>query len=160
MDDWKQTAVEIDVNDGAANGQKFKRPVKADPYGIAKRNGLLGFTKFFGISVQEFSVNFSENYRQYNAEDHELEPKVLAENYRTPELSTADAVLMAARQMIALEIATDLQVRATFREIVQRTATVSTLPTEQGMLEIDEQHEFYVSFIGAAISEFCNVVEI
>lgn len=104
--------------------------------------------------MQEFSVNFSENYRQYNAEDHEIEPKLLAENYRTNELTTAEAVLAAARHMIATEMATDLQIRSAFREIVQRTSTVSTTPTDRGMLEIDEQHEFYVCWFYSLASSF------
>jgi transcriptional accessory protein Tex/SPT6 len=85
--------------------------------------------------------------KRHIVDDDERDPETLAEDYKCPEFSTTFSVLGAARVMIAGEISTCLPVRSWLREIVRLSAVVNVVPTERGKTEIDEAHEYYVSWI-------------
>lgn len=146
MDEWKQTNTNTNSNSNDTTRQ-LKRPVRLDVYGKAKENGLEEFSRAFGITAEEYAVNLSEKYRQFIIEDNESEATLLAEQFKCVAFPTAESVLAAARHLLATDIATNLRVRSVFRQMVRQTATVSVRPTEKGLLEIDEQHELFVSLI-------------
>ena len=56
-----------------------------------------------------------------------------------------DAVIQAARFYLTREIATDLKIRVGFRKLFPDISFVNVRPTERGLTEIDETHEYYVS---------------
>ena len=99
------------------------------------------------MSAEEFGANFHDNYRIHNVEDHPEDPLSLAEQYKCGEFPTADAVIRATRLLLAQELSTDILVRSTLRDFVERTATISVSPTERGKMEMDEFHDYYVALL-------------
>ncbi len=72
------------------------------------------------------------------------EQDYLIENNNS-EFVTAEAVLKAARYVLARELAFDPHVRQSLRNTYHEHAEVSTYPTPKGKKEVDWYHAYFVS---------------
>lgn len=100
----------------------------------------------FGITSDQFAVNVQTNKKREFAEDPDVLPHELADQYtQYPEFPTGDKALQAAKVMLAEEIYMNPRMRAALRQRWFTRALIHVNPTEKGIRQIDEQHQYYVS---------------
>lgn len=112
---------------------------------------LYNLVRSFGITAEQFGLNFAEDKKLHFPEDPEEMPLDLADQYtRDPvtkeptRYSTGEAAFEAAKNMFSEEIFHDLRTRNFLREkIVRALVRMDVFATEKGKRSIDETHQFY-----------------
>ncbi|KAK9447616.1 SH2 domain-containing protein [Limtongia smithiae] len=111
---------------------------------------IYNVVRAFGLTAEQFGVNFQENEKLHNPTDSPDFPLDLVDHFIKPADGTepnSDAAMSAfssAKSMYAEEIFHDLRTRNFLRKkIIRALARMNVHPTEKGRRTIDETHEFY-----------------
>ncbi|XP_071442779.1 transcription elongation factor SPT6 isoform X2 [Hetaerina americana] len=132
-----------DEAEDVLESETLKRAVRSGPYAICRKAGLDGLAKKFGLSPEQFAENLRDNYQRHEVEQDPVEPSDVAREYITPQFSTPDDVLRAAKFMVATQLSREPLVRRCVRETFFERAKITVRPTKKGMKEIDENHPCY-----------------
>lgn len=114
----------------------------------------------FGIQPHQVVLNFLASNHVHFVEDQELNPTVYAEQFGDPNLDpskalSAEELLRRARMILATELGKDPLLRSQMRKIFQEEARISVLPTERGMIKIDQHNPYFVSELNYEIFDNC-----
>jgi len=109
----------------------------------------------FGFTAQHLADDIVANFKQHDITDEEVLPEVVAESYTQDSLKTTDAVLSAARYVLARDVAMHPEVRRVVREVYFKHCEISTAPTARGKREIDAFHIYAVCH---NTNVFCRVI--
>lgn len=60
---------------------------------------------------------------------------------------SAESLLERARLLIAMELGKDPLLKSVIRDLYKKHAVISCLPTEKGLVTIDDYHPFFVSLL-------------
>ena len=118
----------------------LKQTLDAGPYAMCRKNGICGFAKKFGLTPEQYAENLRDSYQRHEPEQEPTEPSELAKEYLTPNFSTVEDVLHAAKFVVARQIAREPLLRKSVREIFYERAKISVKSTKKGLKEIDENH--------------------
>ncbi|XP_076154074.1 transcription elongation factor SPT6 [Alosa pseudoharengus] len=124
-------------------GPVLKMASRRDMYSICQRVGLDGLAKKFGLTPEQFGENLRDSYQRHETEQFPAEPLELAKDYICGQFSTPEAVLEAARYMVALQIAREPLVRHVIRQTFQERAKINIKPSKKGKKDVDEAHYAY-----------------
>ena len=140
--------------------KRAKRPSRRkNRYTYFCKRGYRALAEEFGLSARQFGENF-RSASQYgsgmqmhvplDADDEPLEvAKVCADRLGESaaragitDQKMAERLLNAARLILVTEIVADMQVMQTAREILCKpgTVSISTIPTRQGIAQVDDTH--------------------
>ncbi|KND02484.1 chromatin-remodeling histone chaperone SPT6, partial [Spizellomyces punctatus DAOM BR117] len=122
--------------------QTFKRAKRKTPYEIARSAGLGEIVQMFNCDARRIASSISA-FRSRDAKVPSETPLEVAERYVEGPYKSAEAVLEAARMMLAAEIAVDPTFRAFVRKVYSTDAALTVTPTKKGKAEIDETHPYY-----------------
>lgn len=87
----------------------------------------------------------AEKQRLLEIEHKRWASNPMAQNKPSPSKEvTGQELLDRARQLIAIELGKDPLLRSEIRGLFKESAQLSCLPTEKGLIKIDEQHPYYV----------------
>lgn len=146
--------------------KKHKMPSRMSAYEVAKKSiisrladvsffirPLVYFTdRFFrqgyGIASHQVVMNFLAEQQVHFVEDQDLHPAIFAEGFADPDPTkalSADELLKRSRMINATELGKDPVLREKIREAFREDALISVLPTERGVMKIDEQNPAFVS---------------
>ncbi|KAK9235923.1 SH2 domain-containing protein [Lipomyces kononenkoae] len=147
------------AEDGEANGvdgailMSVKRPNSRYTSFERIRSGYVySLVQAFGITADQFGVNFAEDQKLHFTEDPSDFPLDLADKYTQAERETlehplyqdSEAAFNAAKGMFAEEIFHDLQTRNFLRKkLIRALVRVNIYATDKGKKAIDETHPFY-----------------
>ncbi|KAK9370436.1 SH2 domain-containing protein [Lipomyces kononenkoae] len=148
-----------EVEDGETNGEygaihtSVKRPNSRYTAFDRIRSGYVyNLVQAFGITADQFGVNFAEDQKLHFTEDPSDFPLDLADKYTQTERETlehplyqdSEAAFSAAKGMFAEEIFHDLQTRNFLRKkLIRALIRVNIYATDKGKKAIDETHPFY-----------------
>ncbi|KAJ3086511.1 Transcription elongation factor spt6, partial [Quaeritorhiza haematococci] len=121
----------------------FKRAYRATPYEDAKRAGLEEFVKMYGIDVQGFVASLAQHVKQHFPEDVAEYPEEAALRFTSTGFPNAEAVMKAARFMLAQHIGNDPTLRTFLRRVYETDAAITVTPTKRGIAEIEPHHPYY-----------------
>lgn len=86
----------------------------------------------------------AEKQRLMDIERKRWATNPMAQNEPSPSKEiTADLMLERARLLIAMELGKDPLLRLEIRNVFKKSALVSCLPTEKGLVTIDENHPYF-----------------
>ncbi|KAG9156361.1 hypothetical protein Leryth_009224 [Lithospermum erythrorhizon] len=129
---------EVGVDEG-----QFKRPKRKSQYNICSKAGLWEVVNKFGYSSEQFGLLISlEKMRLDELEDARETPEEMASSFTCMMFDSPQAVLKGARHMAAVEISREPCVRKHVRSIFMDHAVVSTNPTSEGDVAIDDFHQY------------------
>ncbi|KAK7206919.1 transcription elongation factor spt6 [Myxozyma melibiosi] len=129
-----------------------KRPNSRFQHFETIRSGnIYNLVRSFGITAEQFGLNFAEDKKLHFPEDPEEMPLDLADLYthdpvtnEPTRYSTGEAAFDAAKNMFAEEIFHDLRTRNFLREkIVRALVRMDVIASDKGKKVIDETHQFY-----------------
>lgn len=126
--------------DDAVKAATVKRASRWCMYLKAVEAGICDVSSRFGLTAAQFGRNMKDNYQRYEVEQESVEPKELAAEKVGTYFSTVGHVLVAARHIVAMQIAHDPQVRACLRLVYTDRCKINVRPTRKGLSEIDENH--------------------
>ena len=129
----------------AQKARIFKKPTWRVAYEGAKRNNLAKFAKMFGVDSKLYSQSLITRQALHFPEDSARNPEEAAEEYICTLFPTVEKVLVATREMIALEISADPTLRNFLRRVYSTDAVITVTPTSKGKTEIKPGHKYYVS---------------
>jgi transcription elongation factor SPT6 len=146
---------QLNLNSGRT--RKLKLAPWKSLYLDCKKNEIEEMAKLFNINYNDFVLSVTGQQTLHFPEDHPVPPLVAADTFISNRFGKADAVLKAARHMIAHEISCNSTLRSFLRRIYFTDAVVSVVPTDKGSKEIESQHPYYVRFhnIYNSHSNFC-----
>eukprot|EP00698_Gefionella_okellyi_P002106 TRINITY_DN1197_c0_g1_i1.p1 TRINITY_DN1197_c0_g1~~TRINITY_DN1197_c0_g1_i1.p1 ORF type:complete len:1477 (+),score=316.59 TRINITY_DN1197_c0_g1_i1:41-4471(+) len=122
---------------------EIKRPAHKDLYAHYKQlSGIEGVLAAFKMSVDAVASNVAAGYLQNDIPDAQLTPDEAAELVNHHFDGNTEAVLKAARFVLARDIVAHPYVRKFVREYFYEHAELNTLPTEKGSREIDVFHMY------------------
>ncbi|TGZ80510.1 transcription elongation factor Spt6 [Ascodesmis nigricans] len=105
---------------------------------------IYSLVRAFGITAEQYATNVSVGRKREFAEDPDVLPEILAEQYvDPPECSTGNTALDAAKAMLAQEIFHHPAVRNAMRLQWFVNCVIHVNPTEKGVKQIDDQHQYY-----------------
>ncbi|RWS30565.1 Transcription elongation factor SPT6-like protein, partial [Leptotrombidium deliense] len=116
---------------------------RKDTYTICKEAGIIGLAIKFGLTPEQFAENVRDNYVKHEVEQYPIDPLEVAHDYVCNRFATPDAVLKAAKFMVAKQISSDPLVRQCIRKEFFERAKMHVKPTKKGYKEIDENHPCY-----------------
>ncbi|KAK9462225.1 SH2 domain-containing protein [Lipomyces oligophaga] len=130
---------------------RMKRPnSRSSTFEQIRSGPLYHLVRAFGISSEQFGLNFAEDKKLHFPEDPVELPLVMAEEYTKSSSSDhflyddPDAALTSAKNMFAEEIFHDLRTRSFLRDhIIRALVRINIHATERGKKVIDEGHQFY-----------------
>ncbi|KZO97710.1 hypothetical protein CALVIDRAFT_535812 [Calocera viscosa TUFC12733] len=124
--------------------QKMKRPTRQSAYEVARASTVSGLADSFGLPPSDAILRFLAKGIQPPAHEPEIAPPALAEQYAPEGFSgPPEELLEKARFILATEFGKDPLLRQAVRSKFERDAVVSTRPTEQGIVKIDEYHPYF-----------------
>ncbi|KZT53981.1 transcription elongation factor Spt6 [Calocera cornea HHB12733] len=124
--------------------QKMKRPTRQSAYEVARASTVSGLADNFGLTPSDAILRFLARGIQPPAHEPEISPLTLAEQYAPVGFSgIPEDLLQKARFILATEFGKDPLLRHTVRQKFEKEAVVSTRPTEQGIVKIDEYHPYF-----------------
>ncbi|KZT09507.1 transcription elongation factor SPT6 [Laetiporus sulphureus 93-53] len=126
--------------------KKPKKPSRISAYELAKKSVVSKLAEGFGIQPQEVALNFVSGNNTYFIEDQELNPIAYAEQFADPDAGRAQSpeeLLSRARMILATELGKDPLLRQEIRTVFKSDALVSVLPTERGVMKIDEHNPYF-----------------
>ncbi|KAK9454459.1 SH2 domain-containing protein [Dipodascopsis uninucleata] len=105
----------------------------------------------FGISAEQFGLNFAEDKKLHFTEDPDSYPLEIAEQIANGDFlndpapyTDAESALQAAKNMFAEEIFHDLRTRNFLRKnIIRALVRINVHATDKGKKIIDESHKYY-----------------
>lgn len=100
--------------------------------------------RMFDFTAQQLADDISANFRQRDISDPESTPEDIASGFVSETLKTPEAVLGAARLVLAHDVAMHPEVRRLVRDVYFKYCEVSTTPTTRGKREIDAFHIYAV----------------
>jgi transcription elongation factor SPT6 len=115
---------------------------------LGRISGCLSVSQGFGIQPQDVVLNFLAQHHTQFIDDQELNPIAFADQFVDPDTvkpQSPEELLTRARMLLATELGKDPLLRQEMREMFKEYAQVSVLPTEKGMVKIDEHHAYYVN---------------
>lgn len=131
----------MNMDEDKPKEKKRKRRRAGNPlYYHLKKEGLAEAAAKFGISAEQLGVNLIDNALTHAPEDLEEDPTDFAATFLSDKSPTIEYVVAACQHILAVEIACDPKIRQVVRNMFEEQATISTLPTKDGKLEIDERH--------------------
>ena len=95
-------------------------------------------------------MNFMSATNSRSVEEQDIEPLAFAEQFVDPTAmtpQTPEELLRRARMIIATELGKDPMLRQEMRNRFKLDALVSVLPTDRGVIKIDEHHPYFVCTI-------------
>eukprot|EP00958_Prasinococcus_capsulatus_P006789 scaffold630_cov399-Prasinococcus_capsulatus_cf.AAC.24 len=138
--------------------ESFKRAQRKTLHAACQRAGIGELLPKIGLSAKEFSENLARFgevdpdsidivslQQQHQVQDDlttGLMPEDLAESFTNKEFDAAEKVLKAARQMLAIEIAHEPNVRQFIRDLYYDLGVVTTTPSVEGNRVIDGFHRY------------------
>nr|XP_018907506.1 PREDICTED: transcription elongation factor SPT6-like [Bemisia tabaci] len=146
--------VEVEVTDDEAepetqSEEKDEEPevvkpaVRRSPYSLCRKAGIGGFVKRFGLLPEQFAENLRDKYQRNEVKQEPVGPLVLAKEYTSSRFTSPEDVVLAAKYMLAMQIAKEPLVKSCVRETFFEQAKIDVRPTKKGMKEIDENHSCY-----------------
>ncbi|KAJ8097964.1 SH2 domain-containing protein [Lipomyces tetrasporus] len=140
-------------SNGATIHASVKRPnSKYTSFERIRSGNVYNIVRAFGITAEQFGLNFAEDQKLHFTEDPSDFPLDLADKYTQPDPQSlapplyddSDAAFNAAKGMFAEEIFHDLQTRNFLRKkIIRALVRLNVYATEKGKKTIDETHPFY-----------------
>lgn len=131
---------------------------RKDFYTVCQEAGILGLATRFGLTPEQFGENLRDAYQKYEVEQIPIEPEEFANDYICTRFPDVEAVLKAAKYMVARQLASDPIVRKVTRQVFFERAVIHVRPTKKGMKEVDESHPCftYKYLRNKPVSEFSN----
>lgn len=121
-----------------------------------RAGNVYNMVKAFGITADQFSHNVQTSKKREFAEDPDALPHEVADRFtQYPEFPTGEKVLQAAKVMLAEEIYLNPRMKAAMRQRWFTRAVIHVDPTEKGVKQIDEQHQYYVGLV-LGVVESCG----
>ncbi|CAB4057108.1 SUPT6H [Lepeophtheirus salmonis] len=112
----------LDSEDSATDDQDLLRQAsKNDPYSICRKYGLIGMSKRFGLTPEQFAENLRDGYQRHDLDQEPSEPLEVAAEYVNQKFKDPNDVLKAVQVCCC-------------NAIKQRAG---------GLTEIDESHYCY-----------------
>ncbi|KAJ4828465.1 hypothetical protein Tsubulata_018175 [Turnera subulata] len=125
-------------------GRKFRGDKRILQHSDGSGASLLELAVKFGCSSEQFGLNLTqENLGMVSWVDTNESPEVIASKFTGESFQSPEAVLEAARHMVALEMSCEPSVRSYVRGIFTDKALVSTNPTPEGDEAIHSFHQFW-----------------
>ncbi|CAK7566313.1 MAG: Transcription elongation factor spt6 [Sporothrix epigloea] len=132
------------------NGREGQGPVTKRPGGKSttvfertRKAKAAEFVKAYGITPDRLAQNALRLGKKVATDDVAKLPVDLADSLTDDVYPTADAVILAARQLYVEELFCSLRIRKHFRVAYYTSGLVSCTRTEKGLRRIDEAHPFY-----------------
>ena len=131
--------------DGQVQGSLTKRPGAKSTtiFERTRKAKAADFVKAYGITPDRLAQNALRLGKKASADDVAKLPVDLADSLTDDVYATADAVILAARQLYAEELFVSPRIRKHFRVAYYTSGLVSCMRTEKGLRRIDEAHPFY-----------------
>ncbi|XP_040577453.1 transcription elongation factor SPT6 [Lepeophtheirus salmonis] len=134
----------LDSEDSGTDDQDLLRQAsKNDPYSICRKYGLIGMSKRFGLTPEQFAENLRDGYQRHDLDQEPSEPLEVAAEYVNQKFKDPNDVLKAVKFVVATQLSREPEVRRVTREIFNERATICVAPTKKGLTEIDESHYCY-----------------
>ncbi|VEL07789.1 unnamed protein product [Protopolystoma xenopodis] len=135
------TTCGIDPQTGRTIRQRHTRVPAA--YQVARRAGLTGLVRRFGLTAGQFADNLADQYARHEVDQCPMLPNDAAADFFGSQFETSHSALAAARYMLAFEISREPVVRRAARRLVASQASIRLTPTAKGVRDIDENHPLY-----------------
>ncbi|OLL26201.1 Transcription elongation factor spt6 [Neolecta irregularis DAH-3] len=133
---YSQIIRDVSINSG------LKKPSGKHAVYERIRNGhIYNIVKAFGITAEQYGINFQDEIKRYSPDDPYDEPLAVAVSFSCDERE--EDSLSAARMMLAEEIVNDLAVRKRMRMVFFTQGSINVHPTDRGIRKIDESHPYY-----------------
>jgi transcription elongation factor SPT6 len=117
--------------------------VNLHAYYLCARAGLYGLLKKYALSPEQLAENMRDNCQQHKVSHTTTEPLFAAVEYVSLEFPNPSEVLKMANYMLAVQIAKEPLILQCVRESFFERARIDVIPTEKGLMEIDENHNLY-----------------
>eukprot|EP00096_Caligus_rogercresseyi_P013174 TRINITY_DN584_c0_g1_i1.p1 TRINITY_DN584_c0_g1~~TRINITY_DN584_c0_g1_i1.p1 ORF type:complete len:1752 (-),score=659.27 TRINITY_DN584_c0_g1_i1:156-5411(-) len=121
----------------------LKQASKSDPYSICRKHGLVGMSKRFGLTPEQFAENLRDGYQKHDLDQEPSEPLEVASEYVNDKFKDPQDILKAVKFVVATQLSREPEVRRVTREIFNDRAIITVTPTKNGITEIDENHYCY-----------------
>jgi transcription elongation factor SPT6 len=107
---------------------------------------ILNSLQAYGIRTHDVVLNYVADSKLHFIDDNELSPEALADQYIDPDgnSQTAETTLARARMILATELGKDPLLRQEVRALFKNQALVSCVPTERGIVKINEFSPWFV----------------
>ena len=137
--------VEEDDTDLDNRLSSLKLAHRKDAYTICRELGVGGLASKYGLTANQLGENIRDQYTKNEVVQYEREPLDAAQDYVCTRFPTPQTVLVAARSMVAKEIACNPIVRKCMRTAFVENGRVNCRPTPKGLKEgiNDETHPSY-----------------
>jgi transcription elongation factor SPT6 len=129
----------------AALDAPHKRRVRPSNFQLMKRAGIEEAAKLFDVDIRAFVTSVINRVKMMNPKDDILPPDMAMDTFvqEASRFSSSDAVVRAAKSMIAEKLAMDPLFRRHLRDEFSARCMVTVTPTDKGKAVITEGHEYY-----------------
>jgi transcription elongation factor SPT6 len=134
---------DMSISEGERTAQR--RPGAGKPvYERTRAGKVYKLVKAFGISAEQFALNFQLGKKREFAEDPGRLPLDMADECTEyPDFPTGETAMLAAKKMFAEEMFMNPRMRLAMRPRWFTRALIHVNVTEKGVKLIDEYHQFY-----------------
>lgn len=113
------------------------------PLAIFANDKICNFIKNTEMTTEQFLMNIKVGFILRKAANSKTTPSELAIQYTSEQFPNANAVLAAAKNVVATQISYEPALKKFVRAEYFQSASVNVTPTERGQKEIDENHPLY-----------------